>query len=205
MPCAVHANNNDHNFFLSSQSLRSVLDCSMPDQGERKGAHIPAAELNGVKVESENSDEALPHTGRNNFISTHHNRHNAMLNGAFNGHDAASQSMNSPSAPLSTSPPEPQVKAETEVVGGDITVKLEPGQAPKISRSNTKKIPFRPPTLFSDVRDSTKEALSTFERISDCSYANKYLGSTDHALECDCTEEWGKSTHDVFWRLLTSG
>lgn len=81
---------------------------------------------------------------------------------------------------------------ETEVVGGDITVKLEPGQAPKLSRTNTKKIPFRQPPLFLDARDSTAEALSTFERIDDCSYANKYLGYTEHALECDCSEEWGK-------------
>jgi len=148
--------------------------------------------LNGVKVESENSDEALSHTA-SNAISSHHDRNNALLNGATEGHDAASQSTDPLTAPLSTSTSESEgAKAETKVVGGDITVKLEAGQAPKLSRSTVKKVPLGPPTLFSDVRDSTKEALSTFERISDCSYANKYLGSTEHALECDCSEEWGK-------------
>jgi len=80
-----------------------------------------------------------------------------------------------------------------EIVGGDITVKLEPGKAPKLSRSASQKIVSRPPPLFLDAPDKTDEATSTFHVITDCVYAAKYLGSTEHALECDCAEEWGKS------------
>lgn len=81
-----------------------------------------------------------------------------------------------------------------EIVGGDITVKLEPGKAPKLARSSLKKILSRPPLLYLDLPDATPEALQSFDVIEDCNYANKYLGTTDHALECDCSEEWGKYT-----------
>jgi len=80
-----------------------------------------------------------------------------------------------------------------EVLGGEITLKMEPGKAPKLSRTATHKIASRPATLFLDVPDATAEAISTFEVLPECTYANKHLGTTDHALECDCTEEWGKS------------
>ncbi|KAI7517432.1 hypothetical protein KC331_g21708, partial [Hortaea werneckii] len=30
--------------------------------------------------------------------------------------------------------------------------------------------------------------------MSECTYANKYLGTTEHALECDCAEEWDATT-----------
>lgn len=79
-----------------------------------------------------------------------------------------------------------------EIVGGDISVKLEPGKAPKLSRSASQKIVSRPPPLFLDAPDKTDEATSTFQVIPDCIYAAKYLGSTEHALECDCAEEWSK-------------
>jgi len=79
-----------------------------------------------------------------------------------------------------------------ETVGGDITLKLEPGKPPKLARSSSKKILTRPPQLFLDYDDATSEARRTFEVILDCSYANKYLGTTDAAYECDCNEEWGK-------------
>lgn len=98
----------------------------------------------------------------------------------------------SPTKPLSI-PQSSAMKAEhEETVGGDITVKLEPGKAPKLSRSSSKKIIFRPPPLFHDLPDATSEATNTFDRIRDCTYANKYLGDTENALECDCAEEWGE-------------
>lgn len=93
----------------------------------------------------------------------------------------------------SNTPHSPAVKSENEeVVGGDIMVKLEAGQPPKLSRAASRKIIARPPTLYSDFPDATAEAVASFGQISQCTYANKYLGSTDHALECDCTEEWGE-------------
>lgn len=78
-----------------------------------------------------------------------------------------------------------------ERLGGDIVVKQEPGQPPKLSRSSSQKVAARPPQLFSHLPDSTADALATFEQIDTCWYANKYMGYTEHAMECDCAEEWG--------------
>ncbi|PLB34689.1 SET and WW domain protein [Aspergillus candidus] len=82
---------------------------------------------------------------------------------------------------------------EEEKVGGDITVKLEPGQPPKLTRSSSQKVVPRPPQLFTDLPDSTAEAKSTFSMMDMCTYANKYMGYTEHAMECDCAEEWEPS------------
>lgn len=104
----------------------------------------------------------------------------------------------SASATKSPSPSHSPVKKDEseeiqEKVGGDITVKLEPGQPPKLARSSSQKVVARPPPLFLDLPDCTDEAKSTFEVIDSCAYANKYMGYTEHAMECDCAEEWGKS------------
>ncbi|KAJ5466709.1 Histone-lysine N-methyltransferaseH3 lysine-36 specific [Penicillium diatomitis] len=77
-----------------------------------------------------------------------------------------------------------------ETVGGDIVVKEQPGQPPKLARSSSQKVVPRPPRLFSHLPDSTKDALATFEQIEACWYANKNMGYTEHAMECDCAEEW---------------
>ena len=80
-----------------------------------------------------------------------------------------------------------------EVLGGEIMLKMEPGKAPKLARSASQKIACRPLTLYLDAPDATDEAKGTFDVLPECTYANKHLGTTDPALECDCTEEWGKS------------
>ena len=93
----------------------------------------------------------------------------------------------------SGTPNTPTPKHESEdKVGGDITVKMEPGQAPKLARSSSKNIPLRPAAKFSDVPDAAPEAKKGYESLDKCMYANKYLGTTDPALECDCAGEWGK-------------
>lgn len=90
----------------------------------------------------------------------------------------------------------PAVKFEQqETVGGDVTLKLEPGKPPKLARTTSHKVEKRPPALFSDYEDKTKEATSVFNILTECTYANKYLGTTESALECDCAEEWGKSPY----------
>ena len=81
-----------------------------------------------------------------------------------------------------------------EVLGAKVTIKSEPDQPPKLSRSSPQKIVVRPPPLFLDYPDKTDEAKNTFQVIPSCSYASKAMGSTEHAMDCDCTEEWGKST-----------
>lgn len=85
----------------------------------------------------------------------------------------------------------PAIKADsTQTVGGDIMIKQEPGKSLKITRTGSHKVEKRPPMLFSHYDDATEEATSTFELLSDCTYANKSMGFTDPALECDCSEEW---------------
>lgn len=92
----------------------------------------------------------------------------------------------------------PAVKGEEEdTIGGGVTLKLEPGKPPKLSRTTTQKVEKRPPQLFDEYPDMTGEATSMFTVLPECTYANKYLGTTEHALECDCAEEWGKSPHPV--------
>ena len=79
-----------------------------------------------------------------------------------------------------------------EVIGGDITLKMEPGQPPKLARTASQKVTMKAPLLFDHYDDKTQEATSIFHVITDCSYSNKSMGSTEHAMECDCAEEWGK-------------
>jgi histone-lysine N-methyltransferase SETD2 len=96
----------------------------------------------------------------------------------------------SPAKSESQLPQTPNGNMES-VVGGDITVKLEPGKTPKLARSSSQKIVSRPPPLFSDEPDMYDEATSTFEVIDDCIYAAKWLGSTEQAMDCDCREAYG--------------
>ncbi|KAK1087017.1 histone methyltransferase set2, partial [Friedmanniomyces endolithicus] len=77
-----------------------------------------------------------------------------------------------------------------ETLGGGVTLKLEPGKPPKLARTASTKVIRRPPPLFSDYEDKTAEATSVFTVIPECTYANKHLGTTETALECDCAEEW---------------
>jgi hypothetical protein len=90
----------------------------------------------------------------------------------------------------SKEPQSADIKSDNEDL---VTLKQEPGKPPKLSRTTSRKVERRPPPMFNDYKDSTSEATSTFQVITECSYANKNLGSTDPALECDCAEEWGKS------------
>ncbi|KAF5873705.1 putative histone H3 lysine 36 methyltransferase protein [Botrytis fragariae] len=100
----------------------------------------------------------------------------------------------------SQTPPRKQSTSQTpksgdgedeEIIGGDITVTVEPGKAPKLSRKSSQKVIPRPPPLFNDLPDSTEEAASVFQVIKDCIYGAKHMGASDHdALDCDCPEEF---------------
>ena len=84
---------------------------------------------------------------------------------------------------------------QEEVVGGEVTVKQEPGQPPKLSRSTSRKILSKPPQLYNNYADKTREAEGTFQVIPECSYTSKYIGSTEQdSMDCDCAEEWGMNT-----------
>ncbi|OAL01855.1 hypothetical protein IQ06DRAFT_128964 [Phaeosphaeriaceae sp. SRC1lsM3a] len=86
--------------------------------------------------------------------------------------------------------PSPGGSLHEETLGGDITLVAMPGKAPKLSRAASQKIISRPPPLFLDLPDATQDAKDTFSVLPECTYANKHIGTTDPALECDCGEEW---------------
>jgi [histone H3]-lysine36 N-trimethyltransferase len=86
--------------------------------------------------------------------------------------------------------PSPGSSLHEETLGGDITLMAEPGKAPKLSRAASQKILSRSPPLYLDLPDSTETAKETFVVLPECTYANKHIGTTDPALECDCGEEW---------------
>lgn len=117
------------------------------------------------------------------------------------GGDTSSSTKRQSRSPTKTTSmaPSPAAKDEPEdIVGGEVTLKLEPGKPMKLSRTSSHKVERRPPPLYFDYEDKTREATSSFTVLPECHYANKYLGATEHALECDCAEEWGKSPAITF-------
>lgn len=95
-------------------------------------------------------------------------------------------------SPGTSQSPDMLKSEDEEAVGGDVTVKMEPGQPLKLSRMASQKIVPRGALLFDDYPDKTADAKESFHVIPACIYSNKYIGSTEHAMECDCAEEWGK-------------
>jgi histone-lysine N-methyltransferase SETD2 len=63
----------------------------------------------------------------------------------------------------------------------------------KPGRSGSQRPIPRSAPLFDHLEDATVEAKRSFAVLDACTYANKFLGYTEHAMECDCNEEWGKS------------
>lgn len=71
-----------------------------------------------------------------------------------------------PSRKQSTSQtPKSEIGEDEEIIGGDITLTVEPGKAPKLLRKSSQKVIPRPPPLFNDLPDSTEEAASVFQVI----------------------------------------
>lgn len=83
-------------------------------------------------------------------------------------------------------------KEVKEKVGGENSLKLESGQPPKLARSASQKVVSRVAPLFDGLPDATMDAKGSFSVLEACTYSNKFLGYTEHAMECDCSEEWGK-------------
>ena len=89
--------------------------------------------------------------------------------------------------------------------GGGTSLKMEPGQPPKMARSVSHKMKSRPTPLFDELPDATMEAKSSFSVIEACTYSNKFLGYAEHAMECDCAEEWGKRQPLQLQRAFVEG
>lgn len=80
-----------------------------------------------------------------------------------------------------------------ESFGGEVVVKMESCLPTKLVRTSSQKTIARSPPLFHSYEDKTEESKDHFQIIPACVYSSKYIGSTEHAMECDCTEEWGKT------------
>ncbi len=116
----------------------------------------------------------------------------ASLNPSGSTTPKTARQSRSPVKRESTAPDGPLKEEDTKIVGGEVELKLESGDRPKLVRKQSQKIKARPPQLFKDYDDKTGEATSHFSVIRDCIYAAKYMGATDPALECECQEEWGE-------------
>lgn len=84
-------------------------------------------------------------------------------------------------------------------IGGEVTLRMEPGKLPKLSRTSSQKVMMRPPPLFTDEPDMHDKATRLFQVITNCEYANKSLGLTEDEgldeVQCECDDEWGEDTH----------
>ena len=110
---------------------------------------------------------------------------------------SATRIKSSPSSSESTPVPKmvtDSVKMESSQthVNGHASVKAEPPTPANETRSTSRKGVARVAPLFDHLPDATLEAQSAYQTLDACTYANKYLGFTEHAMECDCSEEWGK-------------
>ncbi|KAK5101357.1 histone methyltransferase set2 [Lithohypha guttulata] len=96
-------------------------------------------------------------------------------------------------AQIAKTEPETEIKPEV-----DTSFKSEsPKMAALISKKGirtSKKNPPRVAPLFDHLPDARDEANSAYTVIDSCIYQNKYLGYTEHAMECDCSEEWDSAT-----------
>lgn len=92
------------------------------------------------------------------------------------------------------SPDEIEVKPKPEEPNGHVSPVKPASTKSKMGRSaSAKGPPPRIAPLFDRLPDVKAEATSSFQVIETSTYQNKYLGMTESALECDCTEEWSKS------------
>lgn len=80
----------------------------------------------------------------------------------------------------------------------------KPTKPTKTSRAAASKLPPRIAPLLDHLPDVYDEATSTFAVLDACTYQNKYLGFSDHALDCDCSEEWGQFPCSVCAELLAN-
>ncbi|PGG95870.1 hypothetical protein AJ79_09829 [Helicocarpus griseus UAMH5409] len=144
--------------------------------------------VTAMKIKRDNSPDSTP---IDNIAATDSADDHANGTVSVKKASPAKSSSRSKSQSETSSPTE---KSEDELpeekVAGSITVKLEPGQPPKLARTSSQKVVPRAAPLFNHLPDSTEEATSTFQLMDSCTYASKYMGYTEHAMECDCTEEW---------------
>lgn len=158
-----------------SEKKTERLEPELRDMKLEEGATLSAGDSDGIQVKAEDADAPTPSAIPPRLKSSRSKSH-------------------SPAPKHESHVSSPADSTKEEVVGGDIVLKMEPGpggKALKLSRSASQKVISRPPPLYLDLPDSTEQAKETFVVLPECTYSNKYIGTTDPALECDCSEEWG--------------
>ncbi|KAJ5095095.1 hypothetical protein N7532_007386 [Penicillium argentinense] len=152
------------------------------NEAVRVNEDAPTMGVNGVKPTPKSSTSATPFSppdfpsptlrSPNDPITTPHSK----------------DPENIPSSPSSMALSHLSDPSDGDKSDGD---KKSPPQEPtptKPSRTPSQKDVQR--QIFDHLPDSTQDALATFEQIDTSWYANKYMGQTEHAMECDCAEEW---------------
>jgi len=169
---------------MPASEVEAVMEPEMQKMSEMKLEEVEAE----VKAEADGSAPDAPAT------STQVKLERALTNPSTPLSAADSQPhshLHSRSrSPMVKKQPSASASPTEDAVGGDITLIAEPGQRPKLSRAASQKVVHRPPPLYNDLPDSTEDAKQTFVVLPECTYANKHIGTTDPALECDCGEEW---------------
>lgn len=169
-----------------NETKSARLEPELRDMKLEEGATLSMGESDGAKVKAEDADPPTP-----SAIPPRLKASRSKSQSPLPKHDSEASS--------------PADSIKEEVVGGDIVLKMEPGpggRALKLSRSASQKVVSRPPPLYLDLPDSTEAAKDTFIVLPECTYSNKFIGTTDPALECDCSEEWGKSLHNLLFLQL---
>ena len=101
-------------------------------------------------------------------------------------------SLQSPKKPGSSSQSSTVSTPKNEgVIPSSVILKQQPGQPAKLARSTSQKVTTRTPPTFNDYSNRTDEAKGTFQVLPACIYSSKAIGATDHAMDCECAEEWG--------------
>lgn len=129
-------------------------------------------------------------------LSRNIKRDNTMGNDTPSSTMSRTHSLQSPKKPgSSTHSSTVSTPKNEDSIPSSVTLKQQPGQPLKLTRSTSQKVAARTPPTFLDHPTKTDEAKDTFQVIPRCIYSTKAIGATDHAMDCECTEEWGESVH----------
>ncbi|KIV85653.1 hypothetical protein PV11_01322 [Exophiala sideris] len=172
-----------------------------PSKPESTDDEIPVQ----VKLEGSVDDELGDEPTNNRLAAVKHENSTSPSNSPSipptKLKNSRSLSTSSSSRPLAADREHSNAKAESpETNGHDATstspVKPEPKEPSKPAKSSrtASKLPPRVAPLFNHFPDVKDEATSTFTVLDACTYQNKYLGFSEHALDCDCAEEWDPTT-----------
>ncbi|KAL9007247.1 MAG: hypothetical protein Q9188_000050 [Gyalolechia gomerana] len=132
---------------------------------------------------------------RGRSLSRNIRRDNTLGNDTPSSAKSRRHSLQSPKKPgSSTHSSTVSTPTNEDVIPSSVILKQQPGLPPKLARSTSQKVIARTPPTFHDHPSKTNEAKATFQVIPRCIYSTKAIGATDHAMDCECSEDWDAST-----------